>query len=69
MGFVRSVSLMVFNVKITESYTYSRQVECADESELSEILHEEHPLLVDLPRQGVERIRQNGLHLHCAYEW
>ena len=41
---------MVFNVKITESYTYSRQVGCADESELSEILHEEHPLLVDLPK-------------------
>lgn len=60
---------MVFDVKITESYTYSRQVECADESELSDILREDCPLLVDLPQQEIERIRQDGLHLHCSYEW
>ena len=60
---------MVFNVKITESYTYSRQIECSDEDELSRILHEECLLVVDMDRGDVERLRMEGLHLRCDYQW
>ena len=62
---------MVFNVTITESYTYSRRVECADEDELSRILHEDVPLVADMGPGEVERLRQGegGLHLTCDYRW
>lgn len=60
---------MVYDVEITESYTYSQRIECADEEELSRILHEECPLLVDRSKEEIEKIRQDGLHLKCDYEW
>lgn len=60
---------MEFNVKITESYTYSRQIECRDEDELSRILHEECPLVADMDGEDVERLRREGLHLRCDYQW
>jgi hypothetical protein len=60
---------MVYEVEITESYTYSQRIKCADEEELSRILHEECPLLVDRTQKEIEKIRQDGLHLKCDYEW
>lgn len=60
---------MVYNVKVTESYTYMKCVECTDEEELARILHEECPLIIDQPKDEVDQIRRDGLHLKCDYEW
>ena len=60
---------MTFDVTITESYTYTTRIECEDEKELSRILHEEVPLIADMTKAEVERLRKNGLHLHCEFEW
>lgn len=60
---------MLFNVKITESYTYSRLIECCDEDELSRILHEECPLAIDMDRERIEQLRNEGLHCRCDYHW
>lgn len=60
---------MVYDVEITESYTYSQRIECADVEELSRFLHEECPLLVDRSKEEIEKVRQDGLHLKCDYEW
>lgn len=40
-----------------------------DEQELSRILHEDVPLVADMAKAEVNRLRKNGLHLHCAFEW
>lgn len=60
---------MMYNVQITESYTYTRQIECESDSELSRILHEDEPLLIDMNAEEIEQVRQNGLHLKCGYKW
>ena len=40
----------------------------ADENELSRILHEEVPLIADMTKAEVERLRKKGLHLRCEFE-
>jgi hypothetical protein len=60
---------MKYHVKITEEYTYERDIECDDEESLQDILREEVPLLVDMNQESIERIRARGLGLKCEYEW
>jgi len=60
---------MVYNVQVTETYTYMRQIECTSESELTRILHEDEPLLIDRSAEEIEQMRRDGLHLKCGYEW
>lgn len=60
---------MRYQVKITEVYTYIEDIECKDEFALQDILHDHVPLLIDLDRQSLERIRKNGLDFRCEFSW
>lgn len=60
---------MKYIVRITETYTYEREMECGDESELQDILHEQIPPLVDMDRTEIERIRRDGLDFRSDFEW
>ncbi len=60
---------MKYHVKVTESYSYTKEVECENESELQKILHDEVPLLVDMSHAEIEHIRKQGLELKSDFEW
>ena len=60
--------IMTFDVTITESYTYTTRIECADEKDLSRIIHEDVPLIAVMTKAEVERLRKNGLYLHCEFK-
>lgn len=60
---------MRYRVKITETYVYETEVECGDESELQDILHEQFPPLVDLDKPSIDRVRQEGLDFKNEFEW
>lgn len=60
---------MKYTVTISETYTYTREMECPNEDALQEVLHEEVPLLVDMTKSEIEKLRANGLHLKSAFSW
>lgn len=60
---------MVYNVTLQETYRYTLNIECADENELSRIIHEDISLLVDMDKDEIERLREQGLQLKCDYSW
>ena len=60
---------MKYQVKITETYSYLKEIVCKDEAELQDILHEDVPTLVDLDRQELQRIREEGMDFKTEFEW
>jgi len=60
---------MVYNVTIEETYRYTKRIECSDETELSRIIHEDIPLVADMSKDEIERLREQGLHLQCGFSW
>ncbi len=60
---------MKYQVKITETYYYTKEIVCKDEIELQDILHEEIPLLIDMGREEVRCIRNSGMDFKCEFEW
>jgi len=63
------IAQMVYQVTIEETYRYTRSIECDDQNALSEILHDQVPLIADMSKDEVEEIRQQGLELHCDFSW
>ena len=60
---------MKYLVMISETYTYEQEVECEDEIALQNVLHEQVPLLIDMDKRSLERIREQGLELRSDFEW
>lgn len=60
---------MKYQVTITETYSYQKEIICKDESELQDILHEDVPLLVDMDKEDLRRIRNKGMDFKTEFEW
>jgi len=60
---------MKYTVTISETYTYTREIDCPNEDVLQEVLHEDVPLLVDMTKHEIEKLRASGLHLKSEFSW